>query len=373
MSSDKAGQSAAVALVNEGAGLTAGGVNDAAATVEPETVGATPAVKKMMAKAGLKHVNGMLNIGFIAGWATAISDNEMLLQQTANPETGLRVRVNTRLKRIPKGTFRPVMIKVHIKAGGDEFGPQAAAKCIDIDRPSARDLPESQVWLAGFGKGPQSLILVREMASESFSPFDKEGRVREAYKEYVNVGQDGKFSLTERASAYADAFRMYAESMDASGSVIDSRLGAGQNYVALAGVVDSRTYVHPTEYRQGYGLIMLRQSADENELIPIRIRGRQAEAAVKAAQPGKIVMIEGALRRKVYPRDDDPTQVAEAHSYIETTSVKAAQFERDVLVRPAWFKDIVTREMARRAERKARAAAFSSGQGQDKPEMADSF
>lgn len=324
------------------------------------------ALRAMVSKAGIKHVNGFLNIGFIAGWAIALDGQTMLLQQTENPEQGLRIKVDTKKRQIPKESYRPVVAKVHIRAGEDEFGYQAVAHCIGVDRPSQRDMPEQHIWVSGFGRGAKSLQILRAMSAENFNPFRPDGTVKDDYADFVVVkdGAEGErgFELNSVAMKYTSAYRMYADVIEASGGVVDSRLGKGQNYVALAGVVDSRMFVPANEHRSAYGLIMLRQSNQDGDLIPVRIRGPKAEAVARSVHPGKVIVVEGSLRRKVYPKDDDPEQVASAHSFVETTGVASAVFEKDVLVMPDWWRQIAEREAKARAARRAALAAAAAAE-----------
>jgi hypothetical protein len=226
-----------------------------------------------------------------------------------------------------------------------------------MDRPSTRDLPEQHVWLAGFGQGPRSVRILSEMAKEDFSPFKADGTIKEEFASFIQPTDDGGYTVEDRVRAYVDAYRAFAESMEASGSVVESRLGAGQNYVALAGVVDSRAYKMPTEHRAGYGVVMLRQNENDRELIPVRIRGPRAAAFIKSLRVGQIILVEGSARRKVYPVDDNEDQIASAHTYIETTAVKPAQFGKDGLHVPDWLNSVIERERKRRAELRARFEA----------------
>lgn len=335
----------------------------------------------LLAKAGIKHVNGFLNIGLVAGWCydpekagdgESAEDNVFLLQQTANPETALRIRYkrSTYKDRVARNAMRPMLVRLHIRGGEDQYGPQAVLQCIGIDRPSTRDLPEQHVWLAGFGQGPRSVRILSEMAKENFSPFKADGTIKEEFASFIQPTDDGGYTVEDRVRAYVDAYRAFAQSMEASGSVVDSRLGAGQNYVALAGVVDSRAYKMPTEHRAGYGVVMLRQSADDRELIPVRIRGARAAAYIKSLRVGQIILVEGSARRKVYPVDGNEDQIASAHTYIETTAIKPAQFGKDVLTVPDWLGAVVERERKRRAELRARfeaarAQAQTESEGED--------
>ena len=153
---------------------------------------------------------------------------------------------------------------------------------------------------------------------------------------------------------YVKAMRMLREVMDASGSVVDSRLGAGQNYISVAGFVDSKALVPATEHRQEYGLIMVRQQRDPDENIPVRLRGPKMRVFLDKVKEGQPVLIEGSLRRKIIP--DDQGNVVSSHTYIETRALRGAQFGSDITATPDWWMEIRERLMQRAAAKKSPAS-----------------
>jgi hypothetical protein len=318
---------------------------------------------RQLLRGGLKYVNDMLNIGWIAGFAHTLDQRTFLLQQNNNLEHALRVAVDPVRYDTKRLARRPLTVQVHIRGTRDEHGPQAVAHCIGIEHPNVMDLPAQKVWLAGFGTSPDKIKLLRGMAREDFSPFDADGNLKPEYAEYVR--KDAKPGdaevLDKTVQSYVDAYKYFDDVIEASGGVVDSRLGAGQNYVAIAGFVEAAAFVPPTEHRQGYALILVRQHADADESVPVRVVGRKAQAVLNRVKEGAPIMVEGTLRRKVYPRDDDPSQIASAHTYIETPgAVAIAKFGQDMLSIPSWVGEIRKRLIDRAAQAKARRVAMAA-------------
>ena len=335
---------------------------------------------KQLLRGGLKYVNDMLNIGWVAGFAHPLNERTFIVQQNNNLEHALRVVVDPARYDTARLARRPLTVQVHIRGERDEHGPQAVAHCIGIEHPNVMDLPAQRVWLSGFGTSPDKLKLLRGMAKKDFNPFDESGNIKPEYAPYMR--RDSKpvadeSPLNETTRSYVDAYRYFDDVIEASGGVVDSRLGAGQNYMAVAGFVDACAYVPPTEHRQGYGLVLLRQQANSEVNIPIRIVGRKAQAVLNRIKEGTPIMVEGILRRKVYPRDDDPTMIASSHTYIETvTGVAIAKYGQDMLSIPSWVAQIRQRLLERAEQAKARRAALHQAQqeerGKQKPSTTES-
>jgi single-stranded DNA-binding protein len=119
------------------------------------------------------------------------------------------------------------------------------------------------------------------------------------------------------------------------------------------------------------------QQANSEVNIPIRIVGRKAQAVLNRIKEGTPIMVEGILRRKVYPRDDDPTMIASSHTYIETvTGVAIAKYGQDMLSIPSWVAQIRQRLLERAEQAKARRAALHQAQqeerGKQKPSTTES-
>lgn len=330
---------------------------------------------------GVKFVNKMRNVGWIAGFAQPLDDSTILLQQTNNIETAIRVKINTERYTASKLAGRALTVQFHVRGYRDQHGPQAGVHAIALDRPSVLDLPAEKVWLSGFGKSPEHLKALREMAREGFSPFDEHGRVKAEFAPYLAEGAtpESEQPIDPRVYKFVQAVRMFGDLLEVSGGVVDSRLGRGQNYVTIAGFVDAKAYVRPTEHRPGYGLLLIRQHADPNENIPVRVTDERAMALMQnpKLREGMAVVIDGTIRRKVYPKDDAPQEVASAHTYIECGSrdIKPAVFGRDILETPLWWGEIHQRLLAQKAEREARkalAAQAQAAQSAPKPQPSES-
>jgi hypothetical protein len=312
----------------------------------------------LLRERGMRYVNRMRNVGWLAGYAAPGDENSFLLQQTNNLEHALRIQIDKKFASITKIAGRPVMAMVHVRGYRDEHGPQVSLHCIQLDKPSILDLPIDTVWVSGFGQGNEASKVLAKLSKSNFTPFNESGEIREEFRKYLtNVNAETKeFELDERAKAFVKAHSMFGDVLAASGGVIDSRLDRGQNYVSVAGFVDSKAYIPANEHRQEYGLIMLRQHESPEENIPVRIKGRMAKTYIQKLTEGTPILVEGSVRRKVIPNDQN--EIVSVHTYIETVRVAAAQSEVDIqLPIPAWWSTIRDRLMVRRSERVAAAKA----------------
>lgn len=303
---------------------------------------------------GLRFVNRMRNVGWLAGYCAPGDDASFLLQQTNNIEQALRVSIDKRFIQQTRVVGRPVMAMVHVRGYIDQHGPQVGLHCVELNKPSVLDLPIDTVWVSGFGQGKDAAKILAKLGRENFSPFDSEGNLREEFRTYIKSAdaEAGTYELDERAKSFLKAHEMFGDVLAASGGVIDSRLDRGQNYVSVAGFVDSKAYVPETQHRKAYGLIMLRQHEDQAVNIPVRVTGRMAKAYIEKVSEGSPVLIEGSVRRKVIPNDDG--EIVSAHTYIETVRIAGAQVDKDIMNPvPDWWMTIRERLVARRSARKA--------------------
>ncbi len=363
-------------------------VESPATVVAEEAAGMAPSPEKKEARTpvaliqrhGKRFVNEMINFGFLSGFAMAGGRSEggsFLLQQNNNMEHAIGLKVKSRSIDVQRLYGRAVTVLVHVRGFRDEHGPQCEGYVIDIDRPSILDLPTMQVWMSGFGVGKTIPDVVKQMAREGFNPFAEDGTLKEEFRPYIQDADSstGQWQLNKNMEQYVKALRMFKDILEASGGVVDSRLGAGQNYVSLAGFVDSKAMVPATEHRQEYGLIMLRQQRDQEENIPVRIRGPKARLFIDKTQEGAPILVEGSLRRKVIPGDDG--QIVSAHTYVETARISPAVFGRDVTATPDWWSEIrerlQARKEARRAEAQTRAQNPAPKSAAEAAPLADQF
>jgi len=312
----------------------------------------------LLREKGLRYVNRMRNVGWLAGYCLPGEGNQFLLQQNNNIEHALRIQSDGRARDLSKSAGRPLLVRVHVRGARDEHGPQAQLHCISVDNPSYLDLPSDSVWASGFGDGKAGLKVLSEMARANFNPFDENGEIRKEYKQYIKVtdAEARTFVLDERAKQFVQAQQLLGDVMQASGSVIDSRLDRGQNYISIAGFVDAKAWIAENDYRSGYALLMVRQHEDQERNIPVRVTGKQANAYYKRIEEGSPVLIEGSARRKVIP--DDAGNIVSHHTYIETKRVSPARAQEDILYPlPEWWMTIRDRLLARAQSRQAEAAA----------------
>lgn len=313
---------------------------------------------------GLHFVNKMRNVGWIAGYTHPGDDNSFLLQQTANVSQSLRIEVGEKYTRLTKAAGRPVLVMVHARGFIDaQHHRQLSLHCISVDRPSMLDLPVEEVWASGFGHGAQAAKMLNDLARSNFSPFDKTGNIKHEYEDHLTSADasTGEFALDDRARSFLLAHKMLGEVLSASGGVLDSRLGRGQNYVSVAGFVDAKAWVDDSEFRKEYTLLTIRQHEDDAADIPVHVIGRMAKAFYGRVRIGEPVLIEGSARRKVIPNKDDPSQIDHTLTYIETDKVSGVELDHDILLPiPPWLLNIRDRLLAAREERAATATQAPS-------------
>lgn len=325
---------------------------------------------------GLNYVNRMRNVGWLAGYALPGDGNSFLLQQTNNIEHALKIEVGQQHSKLSRLPGRPMLVKVHARGYRDEHGQQLSLHCIEMNKPSLLDLPIEEVWASGFGHGKEAARILGKLARTNFTPFDAEGNVRSEYRQHLVSAnsETGEFELNERAKSFIRAQNVLGEMLDASGGVVDSRLGRGQNYLSVAGFVDARAWVPATEHRSEYALLLIRQHENSEQDIPVRVIGKMARAYYKEAKEGHPVLVEGSVRRKVIPNDEDTTQIKSRHTYLEATRVSLAVKGTDMLEPiPEWWMQIRDRLLARKAEAVKQRAETEAADAAARMAMLDSL
>ncbi len=304
----------------------------------------------------MHYVNRMRNVGKVAGFVVDAGKTYFILQQNNNIEHALRVEVNTKNPKYadPRRLIgKPVSVKLHVRGYRNEDGPQVAIHCIDHDNPSIFDLPIEKVWASGFG-GVDAAKNLRKMASKGFTPFDEMGNVRPEYAEYLSKSDDsGDFEIDPSARDFIESMRVIDEVISISGGVVSSRSRAGQNYFSVAGCVDACVMIPPNEFRQGYGLIMLRQHESQEFNIPVRVTGSMAAAYIGRLPRGYPALVEGSLRRKVVPDADG--NIVSRHVYIETKKISPATSGDILNGLPDWWKGIPEHTRKERERRRMEA------------------
>ncbi len=344
----------------------AGGVDKQAPAPATRPGGASGRVALLGRRTPPRFVNGMRNIAWIAGLVHRIDEATVAIQQTGNIQTAVLARVPKRYDT-HKMHMRLLTLECHVIGRRDEHGPQCFLSVVDVEHPSILDLPSQKVWEAGFGAKPERREAIKELMKEKVSLFDESGQIKPELRPYVKAVTDDAtgeqvWHVTKETQRQINAARMFKDFLDVSGGVIDSRIGAGKNYVSIAGFLEAKSYIAPTEHRQGYGLLLIRQHADPDQCVPVRVTGAQAQRLfnTRVLHEGAPLLINGSVRRKVYPRDDKPAEIASAHTYVECVDirdVKPAAAQRDIINVPDWWHEIRDRLAARHAEVEARRQA----------------
>lgn len=344
----------------------AGGVDKQAPAPAARPGGASGRVALLGRRTPPRFVDGMRNIAWIAGLVHRVDETTIAIQQTANIETAILARVPKRYDT-RKLNMQLLTLECHVIGKRDEHGPQCFLSVLKIDFPAEGDLPSQKVWESGFGTNPERKKAIAELMKERVNLFDENGIVRPELRPHVKAITDETtgqkvWHLTKEAQRQVNVIRMFGELMELSGGVIDSRIGAGKNVVTIAGLLEAKAYIQPTEHRRGYALLLIRQHADPNQCIPVRVTDARAERFIASPSlvEGKPLLIHGSIRRKVYPRDDNPAEIASAHTYIEcvqTSGVKEPVANRDILDSPKWWGAMRDEIAARNAEVAARRQA----------------
>jgi hypothetical protein len=349
------------------------GAVEEAAVAPPAARGEQPAKPKKPVgprrQAVLNYVNCMLNMGRVAGFSVSSDGNGFMLQQNNNIEHALRIRVESGRLNVAATVGRPMTVTVHVRGYRDEHGPQMAIHYLKDERPSILDLPMERVWAAGFG-GIGAASALRKLASEGFTPFDADGKIKPEFAAYIASGDELGYELTKEARDFVNASRVMSEIAEISGGSAGVRGSAGLNFIKVAGFVDAFVRVPPTKHRKEYGMILLRQHADRDACIPVRLTGAQAMKTLASLKIGMPIMVMGNMRRKVIP--DDNNNIVSAHTYIETTRISAAQFGVDIILPlPAWLAELPKREAAERERRQAEHQRRVEAAAKRRAEMAN--
>ena len=119
---------------------------------------------------------------------------------------------------------------------------------------------------------------------------------------------------------------------------------------------------------KGCLVMLMRQTKDKDDLVPIRFYGAKAEPFARRIQIGQPLKIEARLRVRLKntgePADANGILPVHKYLYVHATNICVAN-RRDITEEPAWAKEMFLQEQSKRAQRKqaAQDRANASAQG----------
>lgn len=276
-----------------------------------------------------KYVNSMLNVAYITGFVRRPEGRTFLIQQkneSTNLDHAIPVLVGDDIK-VPR-EFTPITVTCHVygrkEPGG--FLRTAELRVIDMRTPSTRSMP---LWLAWNASMPDGV------AKDGFNPFKVGGSLKPEY--------------TGEPDPENDPLRQILE---ATRGRLDTRLGENANVVMVAGVIEGVTYIRPTEHQAGYIAALIRQHADPDQCIPVRIYSDKPKAHLSSVVVGAPVKILGQARVKLLHADPekpgDPPVVVGRQLYIRSGEFSVVrrptdEYPGDIRTEPDWWKEMVAR------------------------------
>lgn len=284
------------------------------------------------------HEDGMLNVGWISGFARNFEKNGStvsgFIQQTNDTSRMIPVGQLERHRRtfgvVANEEAVKIIGRIHARPitwnnGKEEITEQTAfLDPLEITSPSIIEMPSALTWHT-----PIKNRKADRIQQDDFHPFSGDvygdGRLREAANNVVIAGiVDGIRSLR----------------------------GEGQN--TIAGIE-----------------IMLRQSAHPEEAIPVRMMNSKLARLIRdELRMGRPIMVQGKLRMrdlKIIDDDGIETPSGVQAGYVWCRSILNARRGKDILSIPSWVKEITNRYLSEEAP----VAGTDDEAGEETPKEAD--
>lgn len=271
-----------------------------------------------------RHVNGMLNIGYLTGLVVRVEKDCFYIRQTANEQLDIPIYLpNSEFRAPEKLKMKTVVVHIHSEQG--EYGLTAKAVAVDVSDPSILTMPPMNSFLLGFAKK----IPIEKM-DEIKIPFNRDGTLK---KDYLNALLEAE----HESDSIKMLISMYEQSRGKNQRV---DMESNSNRVMVAGFVHKRSFVTPNEHQShGHGRIDLRQHENEDKALPIRLVGKNTLAQLKQLRSrGAAIKVAGRLRRKITPTADG-TGILSDVLYIETDLLQRAEPQKDIISVPRWLSD----------------------------------
>jgi hypothetical protein len=279
-----------------------------------------------------QYRGGMLNAAWVAGTARGITPRGGFIQQSnnLNQMIGFVMEQGDSMPgSIREGDNLKVIGRIHSSREGAE--PIVVLKVLALETPSIMDMPPREAWERALRQGTPSDSLRPQPIDhlETDDDANSMGKVRVA-----DVG-----NMVEFAGFVASVFLEPAGVLKPDGSIT-----------------------------KGCLVMLMRQTKDKDDLVPVRFYGAKAEPFARRIQIGQPLKIEARLRVRLKntgePADANGILPVHKYLYVHATNICVAN-RRDITEEPAWAKEMFLQEQSKRAQRKqaAQDRANASAQG----------
>ena len=271
-----------------------------------------------------QYRGGMLNAAWVAGVARGITPRGGFIQQSnnLNQMIGFVLEEGDSMPGwVREGANLKVIGRIHSSREGSE--PVVVLKVLAFETPSIIDMPPREAWERTLRQGIPS-DSVRPQAIEESAP-DAQANPRSMGR--VRVADAG-------------------------------------NMVKFAGFVAS-VFVDPAGvpkpdggFTVGCLIMLMRQTRDKDDLVPVRFYGAKAEAFGRRIQIGQPLKIEGRMRVRLKntgePADANGVLPVHKFPYLDATNICVAS-RYDITEEPAWAKEMFLQEQSMRTQRRQAA------------------
>ena len=325
-------------------------------------------------------VNGMVNQAWLAGIAGDIEANanpaRFKLYQNSNANLALPVELKI-------GDYLPSIVKegIAIKVDGHIYGRKvdgeriAVFRAIKVTSPTYLDMPGELAWKASEDgikprKWPDG-VPPSPYTPEFREPTESE--VRDAVRQITSADNETRFVGSKRLT---NLFRLVEGDQTDNLEIFRNQLKLKQaaNLVRIAGIVEGAFMALDENGKEQSDtlVILLRQDANPDLSIPVRVYNRLARKFYELIRVGTPVLILGSYRQrvKVVAPANTPggVDVVSCLPYIHTNSVRVATTQ-DIRIVPRWAEELARKMSAAARFRLGRTSEPSVGgaQLQDQP------
>ena len=283
-----------------------------------------------------QYRGGMLNAAWVAGTARGITPRGGFIQQSnnLNQMIGFVMEQGDSMPgSIREGDNLKVIGRIHSSREGAE--PIVVLKVLALETPSIMDMPPREAWERALRQGTPSDSLRPQPIANSIDHLESDDDANSMGK--VRVADVG--NMVEFAGFVASVFLEPAGVLKPDGTVT-----------------------------KGCLVMLMRQTKDKDDLVPIRFYGAKAEPFARRIQIGQPLKIEARLRVRLKntgePADANGILPVHKYLYVHATNICVAN-RRDITEEPAWAKEMFLQEQSKRAQRKqaAQDRANASAQG----------
>ena len=283
-----------------------------------------------------QYRGGMLNAAWVAGTARGITPRGGFIQQSnnLNQMIGFVMEQGDSMPgSIREGDNLKVIGRIHSSREGAE--PIVVLKVLALETPSIMDMPPREAWERALRQGTPSDSLRPQPIANSIDHLESDDDANSMGK--VRVADVG--NMVEFAGFVASVFLEPAGVLKPDGTVT-----------------------------KGCLVMLMRQTKDKDDLVPVRFYGAKAEPFARRIQIGQPLKIEARLRVRLKntgePADANGILPVHKYLYVHATNICVAN-RRDITEEPAWAKEMFLQEQSKRAQRKqaAQDRANASAQG----------